>query len=203
MPAATGSCIPAGTPIKTGFEQTTGRPDVLIAVLDSGIKWNDQGAMVDLRDKVRLNAGELPAPRVDLATTFDPSTGVDCSRATPTSAANYDPHGGDRGAGATIPYDVLRQGVFNVRDYACDSRVAAAMSDAHRHGPAGFLTPEDLLIAFTDGIDHDNNGFANDIVGWNFVDNTNDPYDDVQYGHGTGEARDSNAEANTKGDLGT
>src|SRR5262249_25555135 len=30
-----------------------------------------------------------------------------------------------------------------------------------------------------------------------------DPYDDVQYGHGTGEARDSNAEANNGGDLGT
>src|SRR5205823_4087597 len=27
--------------------------------------------------------------------------------------------------------------------------------------------------------------------------------DDVQYGHGTGEARDSNAEANNGGDLGT
>ena len=65
------------------------------------------------------------------------------------------------------------------------------------------LTPEDLIIAFTDGIDHDHNGYANDIAGWNFVDNTNDPYDDVQYGHGTGEDEDSTAEANTSaGEIG-
>src|SRR5207249_12132342 len=34
------------------------------------------------------------------------------------------------------------------------------------------------------------------IAGWDFLQNDNDPYDDVQYGHGTGEALDSNAEAN-------
>src|SRR5438128_10304734 len=58
------------------------------------------------------------------------------------------------------------------------------------------LTPEALTIAFSDGSDHDNNGYVNDIAGWNFVDNTNDPYDDVHYGHGTGEIRDSTSEAN-------
>ena len=66
------------------------------------------------------------------------------------------------------------------------------------------LTPEDLIIAFSDGIDHDHNGYVNDIAGWNFVDNNNDPYDDVQYGHGTGEEEDSSAEAdNGGGDSGT
>jgi subtilisin family serine protease len=39
--------------------------------------------------------------------------------------------------------------------------------------------------------------------GWDFLDDDNDPYDDVQYGHGTGEARDSGAEADDGGDLGT
>ena len=47
----------------TAFEVTLGRPDVSIAVLDSGIKWNDAGAMSDLRLKVRLNRGELPLPQ--------------------------------------------------------------------------------------------------------------------------------------------
>ncbi|HEY2771953.1 MAG TPA: hypothetical protein VGI87_15365, partial [Solirubrobacteraceae bacterium] len=55
FPAGTGSCIPAGSPVKTAFEQTLGRPDVVIAVLDSGIEWNNSGAMTALRDKVRLN----------------------------------------------------------------------------------------------------------------------------------------------------
>ena len=32
--------------------------------------------------------------------------------------------GGAPGGSGPIPYDVLEQGVFNVLDYACDSRVA-------------------------------------------------------------------------------
>jgi hypothetical protein len=74
FPAAN-SCIAPGTPVRTAFEQTLGRPDVVISVLDSGIEWNNQGAMTALRKKVWLNAGELPAPRVDLHQTFDPTAG--------------------------------------------------------------------------------------------------------------------------------
>src|SRR5947209_2010593 len=175
-----GSCIPAGSPVRTAFETTLGRPDVVIAVLDSGIEWNDAGAMVDLRDKVHLNQGELPAPRHDLATSL--VTGQSCAAFGDASGGDYDPHGN---------YDVNGDGVFNVVDYACDSRVAGVVNGpsplhALRHGPPGMLTPEDLILAFTDGTDHDQNGYRNDIAGWNFIDNNNDPYDDVQYGHGTG-----------------
>jgi hypothetical protein len=187
-----GSCV-AGQPVRTAWQVSTGRPDVVIAVLDSGIKWNDQQAMTDLRDKVHLNQGELPAPRHDLTTALVP--GVDCSKYRAATGGDFDKQGN---------YDVTGDGVFNVLDYACDSRVASVVNGSTlRHGPHGFLTPEDLIIAFSDGADHDGNGFANDIAGWNFVDDNNDPYDDVQYGHGTGEARDSNAEANNGGDLGS
>src|SRR5947208_11064587 len=65
----------AGNP--TAWEKTTGRPDVTIAVLDSGIKWNDRGSMLDLRDKVKLNKGELPYPEVS-GPPLDPAAG-DCS----------------------------------------------------------------------------------------------------------------------------
>ncbi|MCW3067635.1 MAG: Subtilase family protein, partial [Solirubrobacterales bacterium] len=41
FPAGTGSCIAAGTPVKTAFGVTLGRPDVAIGELDSGIKWNE------------------------------------------------------------------------------------------------------------------------------------------------------------------
>ena len=77
FPAGTGSCIAAGSPVKTAFEVTLGRPDVAIGELDSGIKWNNAGDMTQLRKKVLINAGELPAPKVDLSTTFDSSTGVE------------------------------------------------------------------------------------------------------------------------------
>ena len=195
-----GTCAPS--PIHTGWEFSTGRPDVTIAVLDSGIEWNDLGKMTDLRSKVRLNPGELPAPRHDM--TGPSLTGGSCATGwRDATGGDYNPQGGTR-EGATIPYDIDGDGVFNVLDYACDSRVANVVrTSTLRHGPPGFLTPEDLIIAFSDGVDHDGNGFKNDIAGWNFVDDNNNPYDDVQYGHGSGEASDSTAEANNGGDVGT
>ncbi|HEY0516831.1 MAG TPA: hypothetical protein VGD00_06895 [Solirubrobacteraceae bacterium] len=219
MPSGTNSCIPAGSPIHTAFQMTVGRPDVTIAELDSGIKWDTLGDVLSLRGKYLLNPGELPAPRVDLSSTFDPSTHVDCTQARAAGGGDYNPDGampgGTPGGSGAIPYDVIEQGAFNVLDYACDSRVAHVLDSYPkctnppsggecRNGPNGVLTPEDLIIAFSDGVDHDHNGYAGDIAGWNFVDNNNDPYDDVHYGHGTGEEEDSAGEANNSaGDSGT
>ncbi len=170
----------------TAFQTTTGRPDVTIAILDSGIKWNDAGAMTDLRKKVRLSQGEVPKPRNDALATPN-EAGENCSGGGPyTNAGDWDLNG---------------DGVFNVIDFACDNRV---QRDSPKGvGPAGVLEPQDILIAFSDGVDDDANGYVDDMVGWDFLDDDNDPYDDVQYGHGTGEARDSTAEANNGGDVGS
>ncbi len=52
-------------------------------------------------------------------------------------------------------------------------------------------------------MDDDGNGFVDDIAGWDFMKDDNDPYDDTRYGHGTGEARDSSAQTNNMiGDAG-
>ncbi len=170
----------------TAWETTLGRPDVLIAVHDSGIKWNDAGAMNNLRFKTWVNPGEVPAPnagRNDGGSTTESLLGGDCAGYT----GGVDDANGDE--------------VFNLADFACDTRVN--VTDSRRVGPAGMLTPQDLLLAFTNGDDADDNGFEDDMVGWDFLDDDNDPYDDVQYGHGTGEAQDSTAEANNGGELGT
>ncbi|MDX6669538.1 MAG: hypothetical protein QOK04_2918 [Solirubrobacteraceae bacterium] len=191
-PPATACNALAGTPVKTAWEHTTGRPDVTIAVMDSGIEWDDAGAMSDLRKKVRLNKGELPKPNADRPTPLDGAK----------PCAQFD----------TSNYDANGDGVFNVTDYACDGRVHDTNAESpNRVGPDGVLIPQDIIIAFSSatnapgygGVDNDGNGYGDDIAGWDFVDNDNDPYDDVHYGHGTGEARDSNAEANNGNDLGT
>ena len=53
-----------------------------IAILDSGIQWNDAGDMNDLRMKTRISTGEAPKPRNDgLATPNEP--GEDCGGAGP------------------------------------------------------------------------------------------------------------------------
>jgi len=174
--------------VDTAWQHTTGRPDVVIGELDSGVKCNDRGAMLDLRHKIRLNKGELPVPNHDRTTPLE--EGADCS--------SY-----------KSAYDASGDGVFNVTDYACDSRVErdpaarAAKGQPRGQGPGDLLDPQDVLIAFSDGRDQDRNGFTDDIAGWDFLDNDNDPFDDVQYGHGTGELRDSTAEADNGDDLGT
>jgi hypothetical protein len=164
-----------GMSVDKAWQVSTGRPDVVIAVLDSGIEWLNAGAMADLARKVFLNRRELPLPQ-DAAGHTKPM-------AVPT-ALNPD------------AYDLDDDGVFDAADYVADPRVG------DRNGN-GVIDPEDLILAFSDATDADTNGYVDDIAGWDFLDDDNDPLDDVTYGHGTGEARDSTAEADNGGDLGT
>jgi len=156
-----------GPSVDKAWQITTGRPDVVIAVLDSGIKWNSVGDMNDLAAKVHLNAAELPLPE-----------------------------------GTSNGYDRNGDGVFNVRDYLADGTHAQDSRVSDQNGN-GIIDPEDLIKIFSDGVDDDGNGYVDDIAGWDFHENDNDPFDDVSYGHGTGEAEDSTAEANNGGDAGT
>ncbi len=54
--------VDADDTVDTAWQLTTGRPDVVISVLDSGIKWTDEGVMKNVRFKIHLNRGELPEP---------------------------------------------------------------------------------------------------------------------------------------------
>jgi hypothetical protein len=51
-----------GASLDKAWQVSTGRPDIHIAVLDSGIIWDDYGRMLDLRNKVAPNWAELPPP---------------------------------------------------------------------------------------------------------------------------------------------
>ena len=101
-------------------------------------------------------------------------------------------------------YDCNGDGVFNIDDYAADPRVDPASGINATTHPDGVLDPSDLIAAFSDGFDDDGNGYIDDISGWDFFWNDNNPYDDTRYGHGTGEARDSASEGDGGGgDIGT
>ena len=80
----------SGISADLAWQVTTGRADAVIAVLDSGVQYDHE----DLRTKVWLNRGELPAP-----------VGLCCM------APFADTH------------DCNADGVFDVDDYACDARV--------------------------------------------------------------------------------
>ncbi|MFH1809322.1 MAG: FG-GAP-like repeat-containing protein [Pseudomonadota bacterium] len=149
---------------------STGDPRVVVAVLDSGIRWHER----DLWTKFYLNADEL----------------LSCP-----------PPGATAGSPAT--YDVNEDGVFNMRDYD-----GSGYLDVNGNG---HLDPQDLIRgtnpasseACSDGVDDDANGYVDDISGWDFFWNDNDPSDDTDFGHGSGEAKDSTAEGNNgEGDIG-
>jgi hypothetical protein len=171
----------AGKPMVAGFNAAgawkaeRGRPDTVIAILDTGIDWSQTG----LRLQIHLNTGELPYPE----------------------------HGDGSSCGT---YDCNGDGVVNVEDYAQDPRVS--LSYPHRTGPPGSITAQDLIHAFGEcqidpathlivqcvpgqHFDNDHNGFGNDIAGWNFFDNNNEPADLSSYfaahHHGTGRALDA------------
>src|SRR3954453_23298486 len=178
----------AGMPQVSGFNASgawkldRGNPGVTIAILDTGIVWDDNG----LRAQIHLNQGELPVPLHD--------------RGTPSSDAGTVPGGSC--ANMASAYDANGDGAFNVLDYVCDDR---AQANAGAHGDPNLLDGEDLIASFSDGADADSNGFVDDIAGWDFFDNDNDPYDASSYfaaaNHGSGRA-DNAAEQGNDGEGG-
>lgn len=151
-------CGQIGAAVDLAWGITKGRDDVLIAVLDSGIRWRDAGSMADLARNAYLNPGEA------------------------------------RPNGAPADGDANGDGRFDLDDFG---------TIADRNGN-GVADPEDLILdpAYNDGIDDDGNGYVDDISGWDFLYGDNNPLDTVDYGHGTGEAKDSTADDNGTGDVG-
>src|SRR3954454_11949385 len=155
-----------------------GRPDVVVAYIEGGVNYSSDG-IKDALNNIFLNQGELPFPQ-----------------------------GADR-------YDANGDGHFDLRDYENDPRVNPACQAGvapfvkHEEGttrscvPGGqhdylnsvniagaktpYLSPEDLIVGLSNHSDDDHNGYVDDISGWNFDRNTNDPQgEDLSYNHAPG-----------------
>src|SRR5437667_6018678 len=153
VPTTTGA---SGISADLAWQVTTGRPDTIIGVLDSGVDDDHE----DLRNKVWLNCGELPAP--------EQANGQTVAGSSPGCRE------------PTKVYDLNGDGVFNVQDYAADPRVADLNGD-------GVVDRGDLAV-FADGVDDDGDGYVDDLSGWDAVNDDNDEFDDRFFGHGTGRA---------------
>ena len=94
-------------------------------------------------------------------------------------------------------YDRNGDGRVSVSDYGADSRVSKAGGDTESDK---LLDASDLIAAFSDGTDADGNGYVDDIAGWDFFDDDNDPFDASSCcsaeGHGTDRAKSAVAETN-------
>lgn len=196
-------CGVEGNSNDLAWQTTTGRPTTVIAVLDSGIEWCDTAIV----DKIALNRAALPLPE--------------------NAAGMTKPELEAQGQGFldSDPYDLDDSGVFNVAQYASDPRVAAvaahyggtfcAVEGSSEGSSYTGISPEDLIRTFGTArlpsgamnpyyknADQPA-GFRDAIAGWNFLDNDNDPVDDVDYGHGTGEAEDMAGSADSiSGEVG-
>lgn len=157
----------SGMGIDQAWRLSTGRPDVVLAVIDSGVNWDSS----DILEQAYLNLGELPPPGIP----------TDAWKAAPESFGYAD-------------YDANRDGVVSVADWAHDPRVLPTAGPSPQG--QGLLDAQDLIWTFSDGTDDDGNGYTDDISGWNILDDDNDPWDEVRYGHGTGQGENAAGQAN-------
>lgn len=86
-------------------------------------------------------------------------------------------------------WDRNGDGIFNVDDFAGDARVS------DRNGN-DMLDPQDLIRIFSDGEDDDGNGYVDDVAGWDFLEDDNDPWDESDVGSGDRACAWAGAEAN-------
>lgn len=89
---------------------------------------------------------------------------------------------GEEGVIYFTTHDADGNGVVNIQDYALDMRmdITAGVDEADE-----MLDPSDLIALFSDGVDDDGNGFVDDIAGWDFFANDNDPWNTLNRGYGT------------------
>ena len=175
-----------------------GRPDVLVAYIEGGVNYSSNN-IKDSLDNIYLNQPELPYPEKADGTSagtydangdghFDIRDYADDPRVNPPCASGVTPftkheEGTQRGCAANGQHEYLNQ-------------VSIGGTKT------GYLSPEDLIAVFghcriSNGqlldcppngrFDNDGNGYPNDISGWNFERNNNDPQtEDTSYNHAPG-----------------
>lgn len=168
----------AGMSVDLAWRHSAGDDRVLVAVTDSGIEWDNP----NLVNKAFLNKGELRgAPKEPL-------------HADRSACAPLDPQ-----QPSDDLFDCNGDGIFTVADYADHPDLLPEASDGHPQGDKnrnGVLDAGDLISNFSNDFDDDGNGYVDDISGWDFFKDDNDPYDDTGSGHGTREAEWSTAQGN-------
>ena len=153
----------AGSFIDKAWKIEKGDPAVIIAIIDTGYAFDpplnvlDYPRDKDVANRIFLNKDELSPPD------WDPLAGPVWDKY--GSALNpNDPHDGPDGRFSAIDY----------KDWFNDGRIA----DFNQNG---YLDPQDIVKTLSNGVDDDSNGFVDDICGWDFFEDDNDPFDASSY----------------------
>ncbi len=149
----------------TAWNVTTGSSKVTVADIDTGIDYNHP----DLYDNIWINQPEIPASRMPNLTDEDGDGIISFYDLNFTARDGTHP---DQGSGKIT--DVNGDGVIDASDILAPMVVDSSGNDT---GWGGWVNPQ--RPSTQDG----DTAHPDDLIGWNFVNNTNNPFDDN--GHGT------------------
>ncbi|MGI8608475.1 MAG: S8 family serine peptidase [Candidatus Dormibacteria bacterium] len=205
------SCMPKGPVLATDPENASGMSvdkawstyskgsdQVVVAYMEGGINWRINGSC-ELKDQAWLNLKELPLPEDGLGTT---AATYDLNQ---DGVVNVEDYLHDPRVLAAVAGVAKSPAGGPFLHHVCDNSLTGI--PAIKGGTD--ITPEDLIVAFghcqvspsthlivaafpcdqTKHFDNDGNGYANDINGWNFNRDNNDPQTEQSiYAHFTGES---------------
>ena len=167
--------LPSGLSVDAAWRYGTGKPNILLAILDDGI----DGLEPELTHSIALNLGELlySPPLTRNHTPCAPLIAGD-----PTSP-RFD---------CAVPAD----GEVTLEDFA-DTLGWSTGNENDRYDPNGngVLDLYDVAQHYQNQKDDDNNGLVDDILGWNFIESSPMP-DHGALRHGTESALDALASTN-------
>ncbi len=150
---------------------TTGSPNVTVAVMDTGIAYDN----ADLYDNIWINQAEIPT------LPFAPGSGLTGSRKSLLESLN---------GGGNITFADLNNPLDQGKGKITNLDGAAYIDASDILAPMVTVTINGKLYdtgtggwAYTGNTQDGDTAHPNDFIGWNFVNNTNNPLDDN--GHGT------------------
>jgi hypothetical protein len=176
-----GRPIPTGSWVDKAWDYELGDPNVVIAIIDTGVRWEKIGW--NLVNRFYISFGEVK--------NLPPMLGLNNS-----DPLDFDVNkdgGFNSGDYQHAVTEIIRSGLLNNKDDELRIKYPEYMIGlAKNAGVRGILNLQELVRDFSDNRDNDGNGFIDDVCGWNFFEDNNDVADVSSYSaalyHGTGQA---------------